>query len=184
MPDYVHREKKLAYLLRHDNNYAFEEHGWREVDDLVISQEELACIVENSAKQRSEFSEDKLYIRARQGHSINVDVELKEADPPEYLYHGTSVKLISEITEEGLCRMSRQYVHLTSDVTTAFHVGARRRFPVAIFKVSTRRMSEDGFLFWISRNNVWLTEVVPSRYISILSIFDINEQNFLLSQNE
>lgn len=62
MPDYVHREKKLAYLLRHDTNYAFEEYGWREVDELVknhgFSQEELARIVEKSAKQRFEFSED------------------------------------------------------------------------------------------------------------------------------
>jgi putative RNA 2'-phosphotransferase len=184
MSDSVHREKKLAYLLRHDINYAFEEHGWREVDDLVknhgFSQVELARIVEKSTKQRFEFSEDGQYIRARQGHSINVDVELMEEIPPEYLYHGTSATLVPKIIEEGLCRMSRQYVHLSADETTAFHVGARRRCPVAILKVSACRMREDGFLFWISRNNVWLTKAVPPRYISILSTFDINEQNFLL----
>lgn len=182
------REKKLAYLLRHDTGYAFEKHGWREVDDLVknhgFSQEELACIVSNSAKQRFEFSEDGMYIRARQGHSINVDVELKTEIPPEYLYHGTSASLVSKIMKEGLCRMSRQYVHLSADERTAYQVGARRNCTVAILKVSARKMGEDGFLFWISRNNVWLTETVPPQYISILPSFDNNEQNFLLSQNE
>lgn len=184
MPDSVHREKKLAYLLRHDTNYTFDSHGWREVCNLVkeygFSQDELTRIVANSTKQRFEFSEDGQYIRARQGHSINVDVELKKEDPPEYLYHGTSATLVPKIIEEGLCRMSRQYVHLSADETTAFHVGARRRCPVAILKVSARRMSEDGFLFWISRNNVWLTKMVPPQYISILPSFDFNEQNFLL----
>ena len=147
-----------------------------------FSQVELARIVEKSTKHRFEFSEDGQYIRARQGHSINVDVELMEAIPPEYLYHGTSATLVPKIIEEGLCRMSRQYVHLSADKSMAYQVGARRKRHVAILKVSARRMREDGFLFWISRNNVWLTKAVPPRYISILPTFDINEQNFHLSQ--
>lgn len=173
------REKKLAYLLRHDTNYAFEEHGWRSVDDLVenhgFSLEELARIVAESTKQRFEFSEDGLYIRARQGHSINVDVELKDEVPPEYLFHGTSAALVSKIMKEGLCRMSRQYVHLSADETTAYQVGARRKCGVAILKISAGKMKEDGFRFWLSRNHVWLTDAVPPRYIAILSSYTINE---------
>lgn len=173
------REKKLAYLLRHDTNYAFDKHGWRSVDDLVrnhgFSQEELACIVEKSTKQRFEFSEDGLYIRARQGHSINVDVELKDEVPPEYLFHGTSAALVSKIMKEGLCRMSRQYVHLSADEVTAYQVGARRRCNVAILKVSARKMRENGFQFWLSRNHVWLTETVPPQYLSIHHTYASNE---------
>ena len=173
------REKKLAYLLRHDTNYAFEKHGWREVDDLVrnhgFSQEELACIVEKSEKQRFELSEDGLCIRARQGHSINVDVELHDEIPPEYLYHGTSAPLVSKIMKEGLCRMSRQYVHLSADEVAAYQVGVRRKCNVTILKVSTRKMREDGLHFWLSRNNVWLTEAVPPRYISIHHIYASKE---------
>lgn len=179
MPKYKQKEKRLAYLLRHDTEYAFDEHGWREVRDLVrnhgFSQVELSCIVAASAKQRFEFSEDGLYIRARQGHSINVDVEFMDAVPPEYLYHGTSATLVSKITEEGLCRMSRQYVHLSVDEATAFQVGARRKCNVALLKVSAQRMREDGFQFWLSRNNVWLTETVPPRYISILHTYANDE---------
>lgn len=179
MSDYMYKEKQLAYLLRHDTNYSFDIHGWREVDDLVrnygFSQEELTHIVADSSKQRFEFSEDGLKIRARQGHSINVDVELKDEIPPEYLYHGTSASLVSKIMKEGLCRMSRQYVHLSADEVTAYQVGARRRCNVAILKVSARKMRENGFRFWLSRNNVWLTETVPPQYLSIHHTYASNE---------
>lgn len=174
MSNNISKEKKLAFLLRHDTNYAFDSHGWREVSDLVknhgFSREELISIVAESNKQRFEFSEDRQCIRARQGHSINVDVELKEEIPPEYLYHGTSASLVSKIMKGGLCRMSRQYVHLSVDESMAMQVGARRKCEVAILKISARKMREEGFKFWLSRNNVWLTETVPPQYLEPYNI--------------
>lgn len=174
MSNNITKEKKLAFLLRHDTNYAFDSHGWREVRDLVknhgFSQEELISIVAESNKQRFEFSEDRQCIRALQGHSINVDVELKEEIPPEYLYHGTSVSIVPKIMEEGLCRMSRQYVHLSIDESTAMQVGARRKCEVAILKISARKMREEGYKFWLSRNNIWLTETVPPQYLEPYNI--------------
>ena len=89
----IQRGKKLSYLLRHDKSYTFDEHGWREVSDLVanhgFTMEELREIVVTNNKQRYEFSEDMTRIRACQGHSIQVDMELLEATPPDLLYHGT-----------------------------------------------------------------------------------------------
>ena len=94
MEKYKQKSIELAYLLRHDKDYSFDEHGWREVSDLIdnygYSIELLKDIVENNNKKRYEFSEDGNYIRARQGHSIDVDVELEESTPPDILYHGTS----------------------------------------------------------------------------------------------
>ena len=94
----VQRGKRLAYLLRHDKSYHFDEHGWREVSDLVANyhytMEELEEIVATNNKQRYEFSEDKTRIRARQGHSVDVDVELEEATPPDVLYHGTAATAV------------------------------------------------------------------------------------------
>lgn len=180
MPDYVHREKKLAYLLRHDTNYAFEEHGWREVDELVknhgFSQVELARIVEKSTKQRFEFSEDGMRIRARQGHSVNVDVELTEAIPPAYLYHGTPTTNLPSIMQYGLSRMGRQFVHLSYDEMTAIQVGSRRKDNVAILRISTHRMWEDGHLFWLSRNDIWLTAEVPVLYIDLQMVVNKNDK--------
>ena len=165
----IHREKRLAYLLRHDHDYAFDIHGWRLVSDLVeyhgFTREELECIVANSSKQRFEFSEDGLCIRARQGHSINVDVELEEAVPPEYLVHGTVEANVPAILAEGLKRMSRQQVHLSADVPTAHKVGGRRKGTVVILRIASGRMASEGHRFWLSRNQVWLVESVPPQYI-------------------
>lgn len=173
MSDLVRKEKHLAYLLRHDKDYAFDEHGWREVCDLVenhdFSCEELEYIVANSSKQRFEFSENKLLIRARQGHSFPVDVQMDVVTPPEYLYHGTSVSKLPSIMEKGLLRMCRQYVHLSFDEVIAGEVGKRRKGEVLILKVAARKMWEDGHRFWLSRNGVWLTEAVPPEYLSVTS---------------
>ena len=170
MTDYTHQEKCLAYLLRHDKNYAFDEHGWREVRDLVechgFSCEELEYIVANSSKQRFEFSEDKLLIRARQGHSVKVDVELEEAVPPEYLYHGTAKGFVDSILKLGILKGKRLYVHLSSTVEMAMKVGARHGEPV-VLTINAKRMSEDGIRFLLSHNGVWLTEFVNARYITI-----------------
>ncbi|MBO7481117.1 MAG: RNA 2'-phosphotransferase [Bacteroidales bacterium] len=173
MPDFTRKEKKLAYLLRHDTNYTFNDNGWRAVCDLVknhgFTQEELVNIVTKSNKQRFEFSDDKQYIRARQGHSINVDVELDEEMPPDYLYHGTSASIVSKIMSEGICRMSRLHVHLSVDEQTAAQVAGRRNGDTAILKVYARKLWDDGYKIWHSRNNVWLTETVPPQYIEIIT---------------
>ena len=172
MADNINKEKRLAYLLRHDTHYAFDVHGWREVLDLVehhgFSCEELTTIVANSNKQRFEFSEDGLFIRARQGHSIAVDVELAEATPPEYLYHGTVATNVPSIMEKGLVPMSRQHVHLSVDESTAVKVGSRRKGEVVVLKVAAHKMWENGHRFCLSRNNVWLTEAVPPKYLEII----------------
>lgn len=172
MADNIHKEKKLAYLLRHDKDYDFDVHGWREVSDLMTNYgftlEELINIVANSEKQRFEFSEDGQCIRARQGHSIAVDVELEETMPPEYLYHGTVATNMPSIMEKGLVPMNRQHVHLSVDETTAVKVGSRRKGEVVVLKFAAHKMWKDGHRFWLSRNNVWLTEGVPPKYLEII----------------
>ena len=172
MPNLIHKEKLLAFLLRHDKLYDFDEHGWRKVCDLVehhgFSHDELVYIVANSNKQRFEFSEDGLFIRARQGHSIAVDVELEEATPPEYLYHGTVATNVPSIMEKGLAPMNRQYVHLSVDKSTALKVGSRRKGDVVVLKVAAHKTWEDGHRFWLSRNGVWLVESVPPKYLDLI----------------
>lgn len=165
----MNKGRKLAYLLRHDTGYGFDKHGWREVQDLIenhgFALEELRTIVATNNKQRFEFSEDGHYIRARQGHSIDVDVQLQEATPPVYLFHGTIDTFLPSIMEDGLRRMKRQHVHLSADEETAARVGSRRKGTVVVLKIAAQEMYNDGYRFWLSRNNVWLTGSVPRRYI-------------------
>ena len=103
-------------------------------------------------------------IRANQGHSIPVDVELKEQEPPEFLYHGTADRFLESIMSQGLMPMSRLYVHLSRDAETAYKVGQRHGKPV-ILKVHTGQMARDGFQFYLSENGVWLTGKVDAKYL-------------------
>ncbi len=171
----IKRGKKLSYLLRHDKSYAFDEHGWREVNDLVVNHgytmEELREIVATNTKQRYEFSEDMTHIRARQGHSIQVDVELAEEVPPIFLYHGTPKENLPSILDKGICKMSRNHVHLSDTIETASIVGARRGKAFIVITVNAKQMHEDGYTFFLSRNGVWLTDSVPTQYIA--NSFDV-----------
>lgn len=81
--------KYVSLLLRHKPEKAgihLDQHGWAEVDELIkgvskthmFNMEILEEIVRTDNKQRYSFNEDKTKIRANQGHSIPVDVELEE----------------------------------------------------------------------------------------------------------
>lgn len=165
------KSQKLAYLLRHDVEYDFDEHGWRDVDDLIsahgYTMPLLDEIVATNNKQRYEFNEDKTKIRARQGHSVKVDVELKEAIPPMVLYHGTSVSSLASILEEGLKPGSRLHVHLSSDIETAEKVGCRHGEPI-VLKIDAQKMSNSGIKFFLSNNGVWLTNYVAPVFVSMI----------------
>lgn len=167
--DNTKKSVELAFLLRHDESYAFDEHGWREVDDLIknhgYTMDMLDDIVENNNKKRYEYSADKKYIRARQGHSINVDVELEEATPPDILYHGTVESVVPLIKKEGIKKQSRLHVHLSSNIATAMTVGARHGSDNVVLPVNAKNMKKDGIKFYLSRNGVWLTDYVDPKYL-------------------
>lgn len=167
--------KYIALILRHKPEtigITLDEHGWAKVDELidgisktyVFNMEMLEEIVRTDKKGRYSFSEDKTLIRANQGHSINVDVELEEKEPPEFLWHGTGEKFVSGIDTEGLIPKSRLYVHLSKDEDTALQVGARHGKPV-LYRVLSGKMYKNGYVFYLSQNGVWLTKKVPLEYL-------------------
>ena len=170
MNDRIRKGKRLAFLLRHDEEYQFDEHGWREVSDLIANHgytmELLDEIVETNNKKRYEYSEDKTKIRARQGHSVNVDVELKEMTPPDVLYHGTAEATVPAIMKEGIVKANRLHVHLSQTEETAVNVGKRHGKPV-VLRIDTKQMVEDGIKFFLSNNGVWLTDYIDAKYVMI-----------------
>jgi len=167
--------KFISLILRHKPEtigITLDEHGWANVDELIagvakthpIDMAILEQIVAEDEKQRYSFNEDKTLIRANQGHSIPVDVELEEKQPPEILFHGTGEKYVSSINGQGLIPKSRLYVHLSSDEATALKVGQRHGKPF-IYKVKSGEMYKDGYKFYRSVNGVWLTKSVPVKYL-------------------
>jgi putative RNA 2'-phosphotransferase len=176
-PRAVKISKYLAKYLRHAPHVlglTLQPGGWVPVDDLLaaaekngfpISYDELVECVETNDKQRFAFDETGDLIRANQGHSVEVDLQLEEREPPEFLYHGTVERFLASILEEGLVRGKRHHVHLSKDVETARKVGARRGKPV-ILHVDAGSMHRDGHKFLLSANGVWLTDAVPPGYLS------------------
>lgn len=126
--------------------------------------EMLEEIVRTDNKQRYSFNEDRTLIRANQGHSIPVDVELPVTEPPEILWHGTGRKYVESIDQTGLLPKGRLYVHLSQDTETAVKVGSRHGRAV-VYRVKSGRMAADGYLFYRSVNGVWLTKEVPVQYL-------------------
>jgi putative RNA 2'-phosphotransferase len=169
--------KFLSLILRHAPEkieLQLDENGWANVDELItqcnkfqkkINLELLNYVVETNDKKRFAFNEDKTMIRASQGHSIKVDLDIEAVIPPDFLYHGTIEKFLEPIKNEGLKRMSRQHVHLSQEKETAIKVGSRRGKPIILI-VNTKKMQEDGFKFYLSENKVWLTDQVPPKYIA------------------
>ena len=168
--------KFISLILRHKPEVigiTLDEHGWANVEELIagiakeqnFTMEMLEEIVRTDNKQRYAFNEDKTLIRANQGHSIRVDVELEEKTPPIILYHGTGSKYTDSIDRQGLIPKSRLYVHLSRDYDTAARVGQRHGKSV-VYQVDAGKMAADGYRFYLSVNNVWLTKKVPPEYLS------------------
>lgn len=168
--------KFISLILRHKPEVigiTLDEHGWANVDELLagvnltrpLDMTGLEDIVRTDEKQRYSFNEDKTLIRANQGHSVPVDVELEAVTPPEILYHGTGEKYVESIEAQGLIPKTRLYVHLSGDYETAFKVGSRHGRP-RIYQVHSGQMAEDGYVFYRSVNGVWLTKEVPSKYLT------------------
>lgn len=168
--------KSLSYWLRHRPDAAgleLDGAGWAPVAEILRALadagladrlEQLKEVVAESDKNRFELSSDGLRIRARQGHSLPVDLDWPTAEPPGFLFHGTVERSLPSILANGLKPMNRHHVHLSPDITTAERVGRRRGAPV-VLRISAAAMAEDGHLFQLSGNGVWLTDTVPPDYI-------------------
>jgi putative RNA 2'-phosphotransferase len=168
--------KFLSLILRHapdEIGLVLDENGWADVGELiakaaqkgmVFSREDIEEVVVTNDKQRFSYNEDKSRIRANQGHSIDVDLQLQRKEPPVTLYHGTVAKFLGMIEEQGLQKMSRHHVHLSADRLTAEKVASRRGEAI-ILVIRSEEMRLAGFEFFLSDNGVWLTDHVPVKYI-------------------
>jgi len=170
--------KSLSYVLRHRPDSVgleLETGGWTTVEALLdafkkagknLSVEILKEVVTQNDKQRFEFSDDGLRIRARQGHSVEVELGYEPAIPPSVLYHGTATRNLDSILAQGLLKGRRHHVHLSTNKETMIQVAMRHGKPVLLV-VQSAQMHAAGHEFFVTGNNVWLTDHVPSQFISV-----------------
>jgi putative RNA 2'-phosphotransferase len=168
--------KFLSKHLRHEPaglGLSLEPGGWVPIEALLdgcrragvaIGRAELDEIVASSDKKRFAFDESRTKVRANQGHTTDVDLQLAPAEPPSLLYHGTGERSLPAILIEGLRKMARHHVHLSADIETATRVGARHGRPVVLV-VDAAGMARTGRVFYVSANGVWLTDEVPRTFL-------------------
>jgi len=167
--------KFLSFVLRHKPEaigLELDPNGWVDLAELMekaspeisLDRDLIEQVVASSDKQRFALSDDGERIRANQGHSVKVDLELSPMDPPAVLYHGTATRFLQSILKEGLRPGQRHHVHLSTDVETARSVGKRHGDPV-ILCISATEMHLKGHLFFLSDNGVWLTDEVPPAFL-------------------
>jgi putative RNA 2'-phosphotransferase len=173
-----HISKFMSLVLRHKPEtigLQLDENGWVSVAELIeklnakgaaVNIDIINTVVDTNDKKRFAFNEDKTMIRISQGHSIEVELNLKAVAPPDVLYHGTASRFVESILKEGLIKQQRQQVHLSQLQETAKAVGARHGKPV-ILNINAKAMTEAGFVFYLSDNGVWLVDSVPVEYITV-----------------
>lgn len=170
--------KLVSLVLRHKPEtlgLSLDNNGWLHIDTLLealrakghtVDRALLQHLVETNDKQRFALSDDGLYIRANQGHSLAVDLALAPVQPPALLYHGTATRFLDSIRSEGLVPRSRQHVHLSRDVETALVVGKRHGKPVVLV-VQAEAWWSSGGQFYQAENGVWLADAVPPQFLNI-----------------
>ena len=175
-PDIKKVSKSMSYVLRHKPDaigITLDPNGWVDVDVLIAAfqrngkrytHESIDRAVAENDKQRFEFNEDRARIRARQGHSVKVDLGYEPAVPPDVLFHGTATRNLDSVREKGLLKMNRHHVHLSTSKETMLAVAQRHGKPV-ILEVDAKRMHADDFEFFVTENDVWLVDSVPADYL-------------------
>ena len=179
--NYIELSKEISYALRHapwEYELEINEEGWVQVEQLLdalhkdekwkkISEKDLITMIEKSEKKRHQILNGK--IKAYYGHSIPIRIVKEEKMPPEVLYHGTARKFTNSIRERGLLPQSRQYVHLSQDIETAYRVGIRHDMRPCILKIDAIQAWKDDIKFYYGNEKVWLANEIPSKYIVEIS---------------
>jgi putative RNA 2'-phosphotransferase len=178
----VQLSKTISHALRHEPwlyELELDEEGWTSLEALLdslrrerprwnnITAREILRINEESDKKRFEVKEGR--IRAFYGHSLPGRLVKEPAEPPEYLYHGTSRNAWEEIRKTGLSPMKRQYVHLSADRETAMAVGQRKDREPLLLVIEALKSYREGTLYYRGNERIWLADRVAAQHIGLVS---------------
>lgn len=175
----IKASKLLSLVLRHKPDHIgikLDSNGWTDVRLLLkqlkahghhITKDNLIQIVDTNDKKRFALNDNQTEIRASQGHSVNIDLDLIPQTPPQLLYHGTARQFVGSIFKEGIKKGKRTHVHLSHDIPTALKVGSRHG-DVVLLQIDASKLDADGYTFYLSANGVWLIEFIPAGYFILI----------------
>jgi putative RNA 2'-phosphotransferase len=170
--------KFMSFVLRHKpENFGLklDPYGFVNTKELLlvlqnrygkVQLSDIEKVVKNCPKGRFEIKGEK--IRARYGHSIEVQLDVQPSEPPKYLYHGTSPAMKNTVLVEGLKPMKRRYVHLSKSKEDAFQVGRRKSRNPMVFTIKAKEAFQQGTRFY-DMGTVVLSEFVSSEFIELVN---------------
>lgn len=166
----------ISGALRHfpdDLGLAMNQHGWVDVDVLVdamrtrykwSNREKLYSIIESDEKGRYEIKGNK--IRARYGHSVDVDLDYDENTLPE-LYYGASREEVDILLEKGIRPVKQRYVHLSTSVDKAREVAKIHTEDPVLLVINAEEARNDGVILLSATENIVLADEIPPQYLSL-----------------
>jgi len=165
----------ISGALRHfprELGLQLDEQGWVSINDLEkaiaakypwVRRQHIEAMLDTDEKGRYERNGDR--VRARYGHSIEIDLDYPEADY-DMLFYGTSEEEADRILDIGLKPVNQRYVHLSKSIEEAVKVACiRTEFPV-IISIDARRAHEKGITI-IDAGPVCLSHQIPPEYLKI-----------------
>jgi putative RNA 2'-phosphotransferase len=179
------REQRLGRFvsgaLRHfpdDLGLEMDLQGWVDLDKFCAimkqrytwtSEDRLIGLVESDVKNRYEI--DGRYIRARYGHSVDVDLDYPIFED-KFLYYGVSQEEVEMLLEQGISPLRQTYVHLSTSRQRAIEAASVHTDNPVVLQVNAIEASETGVVFICANDDITLTEYVPAEFISIATESD------------
>jgi len=168
----------ISGALRHfpdDLGLAMNQHGWVDLDVLVdamrtrykwSNKEKLFSIIESDEKGRYEIKVNK--IRARYGHSVDIDLDYDENTLPE-VYYGASREEVDILLEKGIKPVKQRYVHLSTSVDKAREVAKIHTEDPVLLVINAEEAQNDGVAILSATENIVLADEIPPQYLSLMT---------------
>ena len=178
----------VAGALRHfpdDLGLSMDSCGWVDLaalSDVIhrrhrwADQNMLTALVVSDPKKRYEINGGE--IRARYGHSVNVELDHPKNRLP-LLYYGANEEEADRILEVGLKSASQRYVHLSTTPEKAWQVGTFRTGNPKVIRINSAAAQASGVNMLTVNDDIVLSDPIPSGFLSILSAKEIQKQDII-----
>lgn len=171
----------ITGILRHKpERYHIEinQNGYVNIDELVqeirynykrfhfLGPSHIYAIVLTDSKGRYQLSDNRRYLRATYGHTIEVDLsDLPTDEIPEVLYYPTNSEEFEIFKENGILPSDRRWIHLSSAKEKAYIAGLHHYDSPLIVPINTATMREKGESLYRAGQGVYICKFVPPESI-------------------
>jgi len=116
--------------------------------------------------ERGRYQIDGGMIRAKYGHTVDVNLDDLPLADIEELYYPVTEEEIDMILEGGLHPTDRKKVHLSSSIEKAIEAGRVRTDEPLILRIDGKKAMKDGVKIYHAGKDVYVADSIDAKYIS------------------